>query len=80
MHEAASIAQSNDSTPALKIENSLANAEDSNEEDSAEDEGDTGTPLLEDASHDSGASAARSKDTARAIATASRSIFKKILK
>lgn len=85
VHEAASIAQSNDSTPASRMENSLANEEDSNEEDnneednnekdsneedSAEDEGDTGTPLLEDYAHDSSASAARERDTARTTATA----------
>lgn len=63
VHEAASIAQSNDSTPASRIENSLANEEDNNEEDnneednneedSTEDEGEIGTPLLEDDAHDS---------------------------
>lgn len=75
VHEAASIAQSNDSTPASRMENSLAkegnnkegnnNEGDSNEEDSNEDEGDTGTPLLEDYAHDSGASAARDRDRTR---------------
>lgn len=74
VHEAASIAQSNDSTPASRMENSLvkegnnnegdSNEEDSNEEDSAED-GDTGMPLLEDYAHDSGASAARDRDRTR---------------
>lgn len=64
VHEAASTAQSNDSTPALRIENSLAN-----EEDSTDGEGDTGTPFLEVYAHDSGVSAARARDTTRAIDT-----------
>lgn len=67
VHEADSIAHSNDDTVALRKENSLANEEDNNnEEDSAEDEGETGTPLLEDDMHDSGASATRTRDTTRA--------------
>lgn len=58
VYEADFIAHNNESTPALRKKNALAN-----EEDNAEDKGETGKLLREDDAHDS---AARTRDAARA--------------